>query len=239
MRVDKLFSNIGLLSRLEVRKAALHGEITVNGKVIKKCDIHVDPDADEICYKGQLINYKRFVYILLNKPQGYVSATDDPNEKTVLELIPENYRRIGLFPCGRLDKNTLGLVILTNDGEGAHFVLSPKRHVEKTYLFKCERCVDDSDIKRLEAGITLEDGYVTKDAKIKLTPDRLGGEITICEGKYHQIKRMFAAVCNKITYLERISFGSIKLDEALERGKWRELTPDEELLFKSAKKSNT
>lgn len=235
MRIDKLLTATGAASRSEAAKAAKRGEILLNGAVIKKCDIHVNPDVDVIVFRGERISYKKFVYILLNKPEGYVSATDDPNEKTVLELLPEKYRKLGLFPCGRLDKNTVGLIIITNDGEGAHFLLSPKRHVDKTYRFKCETPLSQTDVKRLEDGITLEDGYVTKDARISLDDDRQSGMITITEGKYHQIKRMFIAVNNKITYLERISFGTIKLDENLARGEWRELTESEEALFKNSK----
>ncbi|MBQ4137601.1 MAG: pseudouridine synthase, partial [Clostridia bacterium] len=172
-------------------------------------------------------------YVMLNKPDGYVSATDDPREKTVLELLPEKYQRLGLFPCGRLDKNTLGLLILTNNGEGAHRVLSPKRHVSKVYRYECADPLTDDDISRLSNGITLDDGYVTKDAVIKADQGGMSGEITLTEGKYHQIKRMFAAVDNKITYLERIRFGSIALDPALERGEWRELKDEEAALFEN------
>lgn len=232
MRVDKLLTSSGILSRSEAAKAAKRGELAVNGAVIRKCDIHIDPDKDIVTYRGEKVCYKEFVYLLLNKPEGYVSATDDPREKTVLELVPEKYRKMGLFPCGRLDKYTLGLLILTNDGDGAHYVLSPKHHVDKVYKFECKAPLANIDKKRLEEGITLDDGYVTRDARISLNEDNVSGEITITEGKYHQIKRMFEAVDNKITYLERISFGTIKLDENLKRGEWRELTPDEENLFK-------
>ncbi len=232
MRVDKLLTSVGAASRSEAAKAAARGEITVNGKTVRRADVHIDPKHDEIIYKGEKIIYKEFVYIMLNKPDGYVSATDDPKEKTVLDILPEKYKRLGLFPCGRLDKNTLGLIILTNDGTGAHRVLSPKNHVPKTYRFECECKLEDKDIELLANGITLDDGYVTKDAVIKTDKGAHSGEITITEGKYHQIKRMFAAVDNKITYLERISFGDIMLDGSLERGEWRELTQKEEKLFK-------
>ncbi len=232
MRIDKLLTTTGKASRSEAAKAAKRGEIVVNGLPVKRADIHIDPEADEIVFRGERVVYKEFVYIMLNKPEGYVSATDDPKEKTVLELLPEKYAKLGLFPCGRLDKNTLGLIILTNDGVGAHRVLSPKHHVGKTYRFECENKLEDSDIERLANGITLEDGYVTRDAVINADDGGISGEITITEGKYHQIKRMFAAVDNKITYLERISFGHIKLDRTLSRGEWRELTGDEEKLFK-------
>ena len=232
MRIDKILTTVGAASRTDAAKAAKRGEITVNGAVVRRADIHIDPDKDVLVYRGEKIVYKEFVYLLLNKPEGYVSATDDPREKTVLDLVPEKYSRLGLFPCGRLDKNTLGLVILTNDGEGAHRVLSPKHHVEKKYRFECESAVSDEASQRLQNGITLDDGYVTKDAKLELDSGAKSGMITLTEGKYHQIKRMFAAIDNKITYLERISFGAVKLDPTLDRGEWREFTPEEELIFK-------
>ena len=232
MRIDKILTTVGAASRTDAAKAAKRGEISVNGAVVRRADIHIDPEKDVLVFRGEKIVYKEFVYLLLNKPEGYVSATDDPREKTVLDLVPEKYAKLGLFPCGRLDKNTLGLVILTNDGEGAHRVLSPKHHVEKKYRFECEREVSEADSARLKNGITLDDGYVTKDAKLTLDEGARSGIITLTEGKYHQIKRMFAAVDNKITYLERISFGGITLDNSLKRGEWRELTPEEEKIFK-------
>lgn len=232
MRIDKLLTNTGLASRSEAAKSAKRGEIFVNGIPAHRSDVQVDPEKDEVVYKGERVVYKEFVYLMLNKPEGYVSATEAPGDRCVLELVPEKYAKLGLFPCGRLDKNTLGLMILTNDGAGAHKVLSPRRHVPKTYRFECERNVTDEDIKRLSEGITLDGGYVTKDAHIKLDETRRSGEITITEGKYHQIKRMFVCVCNKITYLERISFGKIELDSSLKRGEFRELTYEEEKLFK-------
>lgn len=232
MRIDKILTTVGAASRTDAAKAAKRGEITVNGAVVRRADIHIDPEKDALTYRGEKIVYKEFVYLLLNKPEGYVSATDDPREKTVLDLVPDKYAKLGLFPCGRLDKNTLGLVILTNDGEGAHRVLSPKHHVEKKYRFECESPVSEADSTRLQNGITLDDGYITKDAKLSLDSGRQSGIITLTEGKYHQIKRMFAAIDNKITYLERISFGGIELDPTLDRGEWRELTPEEETIFK-------
>ncbi len=231
MRIDKFLTTLGVASRTEASKAAKRGEVLVNGSAVRRTDVHIDPDKDEVCFRGERLVYKQYVYVMLNKPDGYVSATDDKHERTVLELLPEKYQRLGLFPCGRLDKNTLGLVILTNDGEGAHRVLSPRNHVSKVYRFRCADPLGDEDIKCLSCGITLDDGYVTRDAVIKADPERLSGEITLTEGKYHQIKRMFAAVDNKITYLERISFGHILLDESLGRGEWRELTTEEEKLF--------
>ena len=230
MRLDKFISMLGKATRSEAGKLIRAGKATVNGIVQKAPDYKIDPEKDTVTLLGEVLTYKKYTYIMLNKPEGYVSATEDPNEKTVLDLVSVEDRRKGLFPCGRLDKNTLGLVILTNDGEGAHRVLSPKHHVSKVYKFISRDPVCENDVKLLEAGVDIG-GYLTKPCKIKMTTEN-EGEITLIEGKYHQIKRMLEAVGNKITYLERISFGSIALDPALKRGEWRYLTPNEEEIFK-------
>ncbi len=234
MRIDKLLSEMGKASRSESAKLARQGKILVNGTPIKRADVHVNPEKDEIVLCGAPIVYKKFTYIMLNKPDGYVSATDDARERTVLDLLNDEERRKNLFPCGRLDKNTLGLVILTNDGESAHRLLSPKHHAEKVYKFSSKLPLDSEAVKRLEAGIDIG-GYVTKPCKITLSSDT-EGEITLTEGKYHQIKRMLEAVDNKITYLERISFAGVALDTSLERGEWRYLTDEEEIFLKENNK---
>ena len=225
MRIDKFLSEMAVCSRSEASKAARSGGITVDGQPVKKADVHIDPERNAVCYFGQPVAYKKFTYIMLNKPDGYISATDDPRERTVLELLDERSRKLGLFPAGRLDKNTLGLLILTNDGELCHRLLSPKNHVEKKYYFETERNITEEDKQKLESGVDL-DGERTKPAKLALSGDR-SGVITITEGKFHQIKRMFEVVCNKVTYLERIEFGGIELDRNLARGEWRELTAEE------------
>ena len=234
MRIDKLLSEMGKATRSESARLARQGKILVNGTPVKRSDVHVDPEKDEIVFCGSKLTYKRFTYIMLNKPEGYVSATDDAKEKTVLDLLNDEERRKDLFPCGRLDKNTLGLVILTNDGDSAHKLLSPKHHAKKVYKFKSKLPLAQDDIKRLEDGIDIGD-YVTKPCEISMTSDT-EGEITLTEGKYHQIKRMLEAVNNKIIYLERISFAGVELDRSLERGQWRYLTDEEEnLLLKENK----
>ncbi len=231
MRIDKFLSEMAICSRSEAAKAARSGGITVDGAAVKRADLHIDPEKNVITYLGNTVSYKRFTYIMLNKPEGYISATDDPREKTVLELLDDRHKRLGLFPAGRLDKNTFGLLILTNDGELCHRILSPKNHVAKTYYFEAERKITEEDRLRLESGIRL-DGELTKPARVELCDER-SGRITITEGKFHQIKRMLEAVCNKITYLERVEFAGIPLDRSLERGEWRELTEKEEELLRS------
>ena len=229
MRLDKFLSSMGKATRSEATRLVRMGKILVNEIPAKKSDMQIDPERDIILLNGQRVVYKEFTYIMLNKPEGYVSATDDPKEKTVLDLIDPEDKRKSLFPCGRLDKNTLGLVILTNDGDNAHRLLSPKHHVSKVYFFKSLSPLSAQDIEKLETGVDIG-GYFTKPCKIALQKEDCGF-ITLTEGKYHQIKRMLEAVDNKIIYLERISFGDIKLDPSLERGEWRYLTQEEEAFF--------
>lgn len=226
MRLDKFLSDMGVCSRTEAKRAARAGNIAVNGISVRDTSVHIDPETDEVTYLGERVTYAEYTYIMMNKPDGVLSATEDGAGKTVLDLLPEKYAKMGLFPCGRLDKNTLGLLILTNDGKTAHDLLSPSKHVEKTYLFECETPLSDSDCDLLCRGVDIGEKRSTREATLALD-SRTRGEITVVEGKFHQIKRMFSAVGNKITYLERISFGGIPLDKGLACGEWRELTDDE------------
>ena len=230
MRLDKMLSECGIATRSESAKAARAGRITVDGSAVKRADVQVDPTRNAVTYCGTPVVYRPFVYLMLNKPDGYVSATEDGRDKTVLDLLDDEERRKNLFPCGRLDKNTVGLIILTNDGDSAHRLLSPKHHVPKTYGFKSKYPLSSDDVKSLEEGVDIG-GYVTKPCTVSLDANGTGGKITITEGKYHQIKLMLEAVNNKITYLERLTFGNIKLDENLKRGEWRHLTDEEESLL--------
>ena len=227
MRLDKFLVSTGKISRSDAGRAARGGKITVNGVVEKKADRHINPDVDVITLCGERIVYRHYTYILLNKPAGYVSATEDGHDPTVLTLLPEELGRIGLFPCGRLDKYTLGLMLLTNDGDLSHRLLSPRHHVEKRYAYTCRLPLLAQDIEQLEAGVELEDGYMTKPARVIAEPESQSGVIVLTEGKYHQIKRMFEAVGNKIETLERVTFGPLTLDPALARGEWRYLTDAE------------
>ncbi len=224
MRLDKFLTTCGICSRSEASRAARNGLVTVNGIPMRDTSQHIDPDTDTVVFCGEQVEYRKFIYVMLNKPQGYVSATDDPREKTVLELLDPRLQKMGLFPCGRLDKDTVGLMILTNNGAAAHRRLSPKHHAEKSYRFRTAHPVEDT--AELEAGVRLDGGYVTLPCKIRMESP-CGGVITLTEGKYHQIKRMFEAVGNRIVELERISFAGIMLDGTLARGEWRYLTPDE------------
>ena len=226
MRLDKLLSECGIASRKESAKVAKAGQILVNGAPATKADMQVDPTTDTVTFCGREVVWRKFVYVMLNKPDGYVSATEDARgEQVVTSLLPEEYQKMGLFPCGRLDKHTLGLMLLTNDGQLSHRLLSPKRHVAKTYAFHVKFPLSEADISALESGVDIG-GYLTKPCHVELMGER-EGRITIIEGKYHQIKLMMEAVHNQITYLERITFGPLLLDAALERGEWRELTAEE------------
>lgn len=230
MRIDKLISEAGLASRSEASKAARKGNVTVNGEEVKDLSRHIDPERDVVTYFGEVVEYVKNVYIMMNKPEGYVSSTDDPSGPTVIELLPERMQAWGLFPCGRLDKNTVGLVLLTNDGIAAHRMLSPKKHVEKTYFFRLKKEMTSEEVTVLEEGVDIGD-CVTKPCRVELQGEK-EGYITLTEGKYHQIKRMAEAVGNKITYLERVTFAGIGLDRSLERGEWRFLNEDEMALIK-------
>lgn len=225
MRLDRMISECGLASRTETGRACRAGSVTVNGVPVRRADVQVQPETDCVVFCGREVRWRKFVYLLLNKPQGYVSATEDGDAPCVTELVPEVYRRMGIFPCGRLDKYTTGLMLLTNDGPLAHRLLAPKSHVTKRYGFRVEKELSPEDICALEGGVDIG-GYVTAPCRVTLRAPR-EGEIAITEGKYHQIKRMMEAVGNRITELERLSFGALVLDPAMKRGDWRELTGDE------------
>ncbi len=225
MRLDKFIVESGLATRTEISKAAKNGEITVNGSVVRRASGHIDPVTDEITYCGKVVEYREFTYVMLNKPQGYVSARSDDLSPTVIDLLPPELQKIELFPCGRLDKNTLGFMLLTNNGPLAHKLLSPKNHVDKKYRFEVKFPINSSDAAELEAGVDIG-GYITAPCKVEVTGEK-NGYITLTEGKYHQIKLMAEAVHNQITFLERVTFGPISLDESLERGQWRYLTDEE------------
>ena len=234
MRIDKLISESGIASRKEASRAARSGGVTVDGVVVKDLSKHIDPEKCRVFYLGREIVYRKFTYVMLNKPEGYVSATEDTRLPVVTSLLSEELQKRELFPVGRLDRDTVGLMILTNDGTLAHRVLSPRHHVEKVYRFECAVPMKDGAEERFKNNITLADGYECKSAILVCDDDRLGGYITLTEGKYHQIKRMVASQDNRVTYLERVTFAGISLDKSLSRGEWRELTADEASLLKSA-----
>ncbi len=234
MRLDKFISECAAASRKEAAQIAKRGGITVDGVPQKDVSKHIDPETARVVFMGKELTYRKYTYVMLNKPEGYVSATEDARLPVVTELLSDELQKIDLFPVGRLDKDTVGLMLLTNNGQLAHTLLSPKRHVEKVYRFECKVPMAYGAEALFKDSVTLADGYECKSALLICDADRLGGYITLTEGKYHQIKRMVAATDNRVTYLERVSFGEIKLDTNLERGEWRLLTNDEIALLEAS-----
>lgn len=226
MRLDKFLCEMNLGTRSQVKDFIRRGLVTVNGVPAKSADSRVDEMADTICVQGQAINYQRFFYYMLNKPPGLVSATQDKISATVMGLLRPEDRRSDLFPAGRLDKDTEGFLLLTNDGELAHRLLTPKKHVDKTYRVSIEHRLSPEDIQKLEQGVDIGEDCLTLPAKVQQIEEKVI-LLTLHEGKFHQIKRMLKAVGNGVTALKRISFGGLTLDEALQPGKYRELTEEE------------
>lgn len=230
MRLDKLLSNTGYGSRKEVRQLLKKGMIRVNGAVMKDPAQHVDPDSDAISLLGEEVVYKEFIYLMMHKPPGVLSATEDNRDQTVVDLLAGEDRHFEPFPVGRLDKDTEGLLLLTNDGKLAHNLLSPKKEVPKTYYAKVSGIVTEEDAEAFARGVILDDAYETKPGILHIlhSAEESEIELTITEGKFHQVKRMFEAVGKKVVYLKRLTMGPLELDSDLELGEYRELT-DEEL----------
>jgi len=228
MRIDKFISEVGVASRKEAAKAAKRGGVLVDGIAVRDLSAHIDENRQTVTYLGRELTYNKYVYVMLNKPAGYVSATEDSRLPVVTELLSDELRKRELFPVGRLDRDTVGMMILTNNGPLAHDLLSPKHHVEKKYFFRASEPLPIGAEELFKSGVTLADGYECKEAGLSLDPDRKSGIITLTEGKYHQIKRMFEYAGSEVTFLERLSFGGVTLDPSLDRGQWRYLTESEE-----------
>lgn len=226
---------MGYGSRKEVKQLLKKGQVTVNGLVMKDGKEQVDPLKDTIILSGEEIHYKEYIYLMMNKPKGVISATEDNYDETVIDLLQLEDAVFAPFPVGRLDKDTEGLLLITNDGGLAHQLLSPKKHVPKTYFAVIDQEVTEKDVEAFRQGVILDDGYHTKPGDLKIIKSGIYSdiELTITEGKFHQVKRMFEAVGKKVVYLKRISMGPLKLDESLELGEYRELTEEEILLLKS------
>ncbi|YCA43227.1 rRNA pseudouridine synthase [Bacillus sp. JZ8] len=234
MRIDKLLANIGYGSRKEVKSLLKSGAVKVDGIPVKDAKQHVNPDEQEVTVYNEEVVYREFIYLMLHKPQGLISATEDVSQPTVVDLLEPEDAVFEPFPVGRLDKDTEGLLLLTNDGKLSHQLLSPKKHVPKTYLAHINSEVTEEDVEAFKNGVTLDDGYVTKPGVLEIIES---GEtsvihLTITEGKFHQVKRMFESVGKKVVYLKRLSMGELKLDEKLELGQYRELTDEEVALLK-------
>lgn len=228
IRLDKFLADMGLGTRSEIKLSTRKGRITINGEVCKKPETKVDTDKDQVMIDGKLVAYQKFVYYMLNKPAGVVSATMDNVSKTVIDLIKDaNGKK--LFPVGRLDKDTEGLLILTNDGDLAHQLLAPKKHVDKVYYARVKGKVTEKDAEAFIKGVSIGEDYMTLPAKLMIlkSADISEIELTIHEGKFHQVKRMFEAVGKEVIFLKRLSMGGLTLDSSLLPGQYRSLTEDE------------
>lgn len=237
-RLDKVLVHLGYGSRKEIKKMAKEGTIAVNGVVVKDSAVHVQPENDEIMVKGEIINYREFIYLMLNKPAGVISATEDQREETVIDLLEESFQAFNPFPVGRLDKDTEGLLIITNDGKLAHRLLSPKKHIPKTYYAQIKGAVTSEDIAKFKEGVELDDGYRTLPSEMVIiqTGSVSEVELTIYEGKFHQVKRMFQAVGKEVIYLKRVKMGELTLDDKLALGHYRELSNEELRLLQQAER---
>lgn len=222
MRLDRLLSELGAASRSELRQIIRRGRVSVDGVVVTEPERRVDPEGSEIRLDGELLTYRRFRYFMMDKPAGVLSVTEDRKQKTVLDLLPPELKRLDLFPVGRLDKDTSGLLILTNDGDFAHRVISPKSGVEKRYRAEVEGVPDEEDVKAFAEGLTLGDGTTCLPARLEITGANTC-YVTVMEGKYHQVKRMLASRGKPVVSLRRLSVGALELDEALGPGGFREL----------------
>ena len=228
-RLDKIIASTGRLSRKEVKELIRRGVVTVDGVPARSAEEKADPETAEIAVNGEVVTYRRYTWVMLNKPAGYLSATEDGRGPTVLDLLPRELQKQGLFPVGRLDKDTEGLLLLTNEGALAHDLLSPKRHVDKVYYASTEVFFIETDCEAFAAGLVLPDGLRCQSGRLEILSAGAVSEahVTIHEGKFHQVKRMLAFLGKPVVYLERIRMGNLPLDPALARGKYRFLTAKE------------
>ena len=229
MRLDKLLANMGFGSRKDVKAILKKKQVTVNNTVVRDGSTHIDPEADRIEVNHEQVHYEKYIYIMMNKPKGVISATVDDRDKTVIDLLESDLQIYKPFPVGRLDKDTEGLMFITNDGELAHQLVSPRKNIAKTYYAEIEGRITEADIEAFSAGVILDDGYQSKPAKLTiLNRGEISKiEVKLTEGKFHQVKRMFEAVGKKVIYLKRESMGELELDENLNLGAYRRLTEAE------------
>lgn len=228
-RLDKIIASMGRYSRREVKLLVKEGQVLIDGKIARSAEDKYDPETAVILVAGETLGYRRYTYVMLHKPAGVLSATEDGHGETVLDLLPKEYRKMGLFPVGRLDRDTEGLLLLTNDGELAHDLLSPKRHVDKVYYTRVSGTLTQEDCDAFAAGMTLDDGLVCREAGLEILSAGEESEalVTLHEGKFHQIKRMLAFRGKPVLYLKRLRMGPLALDEALAKGAFRLLSEEE------------
>ena len=226
LRLDRALGDLGIATRSRLKEMVRRGLVSVDGVVVQDPGQKLCPLCSEIRVEGQPVRYRPYLYLMLNKPQGVVSATEDRRERTVLDLLPEGYRHLGLFPVGRLDKDTTGLLLLTNDGPLGHALTSPRRHRDKVYLARVEGALGEADREALRRGILLRDGLLTRPAELEILEPDLG-RVVLREGKYHQVRRMLAALGHPVLALRRVEMAGLSLDEKLAEGRWRPLTDPE------------
>lgn len=232
-RLDKLMASTGKWSRREAKLLIKEGRVLVDGRPAASGDDKIDPALQEILVDGSDLGYRRFTYVMLHKPAGILTATEDKRQKTVLDLLPPQLQKQGLFPVGRLDRDTEGLLLLTNDGDLAHRLLAPKSHVDKVYYAKLDAPLTQRDVAAFAEGITLPDGLECMPAGLELLADGREALVTLREGKFHQVKRMLAHRGKPVLQLKRLSMGSLQLDESLAEGQWRDLRPEEVALLQA------
>lgn len=228
-RLDKIIASMGHYSRREVKQLVRQGQVLVDGRIAGSAEEKYDPETAEILVAGERLGYRRYTYVMLHKPSGFLSATEDGHGETVLDLLPKEYRKMGLFPVGRLDKDTEGLLLLTNDGELAHDLLSPKKHVDKVYYARVSGMLTQEDCDAFAAGMVLDDGLICREAGLEILSAGEQSEalVTLHEGKFHQIKRMLAFRGKPVLYLKRLQMGPLILDKTLEKGAFRLLSEKE------------
>lgn len=231
-RLDKILAGTGRWSRREVRDMVKVGRVTANGAIPKSADEKYERAGLDLRVDGEQVGSEAFYYLMLHKPAGLLSATEDPKQPTVLDLLPPHLRRVGLFPVGRLDKDTEGLIILTNDGPLGHELLAPKKHVDKVYFVQVDGVLDAQDAAIFHKGVVLGDGLHCLPAELEILEDPSTGLVTLREGKYHQVKRMLASREKPVLYLKRLSMGALSLPPELEKGAWRALTEEEKQALK-------
>jgi len=229
MRLDKFLKDIGIASRSELKDIIRSGRVTINGTVCKDAGQHIETEADVIAIDGQPVQYQAYVYLMMNKPKGVITATEDNKIETVIDLLPEKYRRMGVFPVGRLDRDTEGLLLITNNGNLAHNLLSPKKHVVKLYEAVLDRYPGETAIEAFNKGVVISDDFVAMPAVLRFisTEDPVVAQVEVFEGKFHQVKRMFKAVGATVVSLKRLRMGEVALDASLKPGEFRELTEAE------------
>lgn len=229
MRLDKFLADLQIGTRSQVKELIKKGLITVNGEIATKADFKINENTDCVTYKGNTLSYYKYRYFLLHKPSGIITATKDKHDKTVMDLLPKEFTG-DFFPVGRLDKDTEGFLLITNDGELSHRLLSPKKHVAKTYYVECSGELTSEKKLQLEQGLDIGDEKITLPAKVEIILSEKAHyiiKLTITEGRFHQVKRMIQAIGGEVTYLKRLSMGGLMLDESLQKGNYRELTPEE------------